>query len=329
MFRKAFLFITTILTATSVATGYDAPDSLKGNVNAQVFLDWFNTAEKYVHVKGLIILDLVPMLFLLVQAVLFFKDGKKIKGIFTVFAVLANLTGVFFVIQYAYPIASQMGGWTPHQLPSDWISLKDQWMKYIGFYALTGILGWLCFLITYFLANGENAVVRRLPRFLNVIKNVLTFILTFILLMGAARLYSFCFFPVSYHISGTTFIEMHRPLDLVIRKIGPVVFAVILSLLILLASLFFIERSRQKGWLIAAAVIFLLADTFIALQYNRPLNDLFLTWTPATIPVNWANLRDEWLGYHLYRDILITLQLSAVLLIYFVPIHRNTKQVLR
>lgn len=311
--------MTTILAATSVSTGYDAPDSLKGTVNASTFLDWFGTAEQYVHVKGLIILDLIPILFLLIQAVLFFKDGKKIKGIFTVLAVLANLIGVFFLIQYAYPIASQITGWTTGKLPSDWISQKDDWLKYIGLYSLMGMLGWLCFVITYFVSEGKNMSVSQLPRFLNIVKNTLAFLLTFILLMGAARLYSFCCFPISYHISGATFIEMHRPLDLVIRKVGPIVFAVMLCLLILLASLFFIEKSKHKAWLIVASIIFLVADTFIALQYNRPLNDLFLTWTPTTIPSNWSSIRDKWLSYHLYRDILITLQFSSILLIYYIP----------
>ncbi len=328
MFKKTFLFITTILAATSVSTGYGATDVLKGSVNAATFLDWFNSAEKYLYVKGLIVFDLIPALFLIIQAVFFFKDRKKIKGLFTVLALLANLIGAFLVIQYAYPIASQIATWTPENIPSDWISLKDNWLSYIDLHGLMGILGWLCFAITYFVSERKNTAVKRLPRFLNFSKNALAFFLTFILGMGAAGLYAFCLFPFQYEISGATFIEMHRPTDLVMRKVGPIMFTFIVSLKVILATLFFIEKSKYKGWLIIAALIFLLCDTFIALQYNRPINDLFLTWTPTTVPNNWASIRDEWLSYHLYRNIFMLLGIISILLTFFVKKEESATQAL-
>ena len=98
MFKNTFLFITAFLVATSASTGYGSTDSLKGNVNAATFLDWFSNAERSLHVKGLIILDLIPILFLIIQVVLFYKDGKKVKGIFAVLALLANLIDVILVM---------------------------------------------------------------------------------------------------------------------------------------------------------------------------------------------------------------------------------------
>ena len=149
------------------------------------------------------------------------------------------------------------------------------------------------------------------------------FILTFLTLLGAAGIYDFIFFPTLYKISGTTFVEMHRPVDLAMRNIGPIIFTIMLSLYGLLAILFFIENSKNKGFLILVAILLLLGNTFVAFQGNRPLNDLFLTWTPTTIPGNWSNLRDEWLSYHIYRDILNTLQLFSILLIYFVSENKS------
>jgi hypothetical protein len=319
MYKKTFLFITTIFVATSATIGYNGQDLFKGTTSITTFLDWFTIAEKYVHVKGLIILDLIPAVFLIVQAILFFKDREKLKGLFTVLSLLANCIGVFIVLQFAYPIASQMSDWTPDTIPSNWISLKDDWIKYIGFYGLSGMIGLLFFLITYFVPAKKNTGLKPLPPFLNVTKNTLAFILTFFLLMGAAGLYDFTFFPTLYKISGTTFIEMHRPVDLAMRNIGPIIFTLMLSFFGLLAILFFIEKSKSKGFLILAAILLLLGNTFVAFQGNRPLNDLFLTWTPTTIPGNWSSLRDEWLSYHLYRDIFNALQLFCILLIYFVP----------
>ena len=61
---------------------YEAVKSELVKQEMDKFLDWFNKAEAQVHVKGLIVLDLIPVLLLLLQAVLFFKEKKKIKGLF-------------------------------------------------------------------------------------------------------------------------------------------------------------------------------------------------------------------------------------------------------
>lgn len=319
MAKKTFLFITTLLVATSASTGYDTTDFLKGAINITTFLDWFNISEKYIHVKGLIVFDLIPVLFLIIQTIIFFKDGKKTKGIFSVLALVANLIGVLFLIQQAYPIASQISIWTIDKLPSNWISVKDDWLKYIGLSGTMGVLGWLFFVITFFVPKTKNTEINRLPGFLNFIKNALALFLTFTLGLSIARLYAFCFFPVSYHISGTTFIEMHHPLDLAIRKAGSIVFVFILTLEVFLSTLFFIEKSKKKAWLIIGVIVFLLCDTFVALHYNRPLNDLFLTWTPTTVPANWSGLRDKWLSYHLFRDIFMLFGFICILLTFFIP----------
>ena len=326
MFKKTFLFITTFLVGLSASIGYNGQDVFKGSTSITSFLDWFNITEHYVHLKGIIILDLIPAVFLIVQIVLFFKDKQKIKGLFAVLSLLANCVGVFIVIQYAYPIAAQMVDWTPDTIPSNWISLKDDWIKYIGFYGLSGVLGLFLFLITYFVPAKENTSIKPLHPFFNVLKNAMLFILTLPSLMGASGVFDFIFFPIGYKISGITFIEMHRPIDLLMRSIGPIMFTIMLSLYSLLAILFLIEKSKTKGFLILAAILLLLGNTFVALQGNRPLNDLFLTWTPSTIPNNWSSLRDEWFSYHLYRNIFNALQLYCILLIYFIPTNKSETQ---
>ncbi len=323
MFKKSFLFITTILVGISASNGYSGQDMFKGPASITTFLDWFNVTEHYVHLKGPIILDLIPAVFLIIQIVFFFKDKQKVKGLFAVLSLLANCVGAFMVIKYAYPIAGQMADWTPDTIPSNWISVKDEWIKYIGFYGLSGVLGLVFFLITYFVPAKKNTSIKPLHPFFNVLKNAMLFVITLPALLGASGVFDVIFFPIGYKISGTTFIEMHRPIDLLMRSIGPIVFTILLSLYGLLTILFFMEKSKIKGFLILAAILFLLANTFVALQGNRPLNDLFLTWTSTTIPSNWSSLRDEWFGYHLIRNIFNELLLFSILLIYFVPVSKN------
>lgn len=326
MFKKTLLFITTFLAALSASTGYDYTDSLKGAVQVTTFLDWFNHAEKYVHARGLLFLDVVPSLFLIMMAIMFFMDGKKVKALLTVLALLLNLVGVFLIVQYADPIASQMTGWTPDSVPGDWITLKDDWIKYIGFHGLLGLVGWICFLTTYFIPAQRSNEGKQLPRFLRFLKNAVLFFLTFSFGLSATRLIGFYLFPTTYDLSGSTFIELHRPLDIAIRSVGPFVFIFISVLYGILASLFFVEGNKRKGWLAVCAYIFLLGDTLIALQGNGPLNDLFLTWTPSTIPENWTSLRDQWLSYHLYRDIFLFLMFTLLFLIHVSPDNRKPSQ---
>ncbi|MDP1842736.1 MAG: hypothetical protein Q8K64_04890 [Sediminibacterium sp.] len=318
MFKKIFLFITTILVGVSASNGYNGQDLFKGSASITSFLDWFNITEHYVHTKGVIFLDLIPAVFLIVQIVLFFKDKQKIKVLFAVLSLLANCIGVFIAIQYAYPIANQMANWTPDTIPSNWISLKDDWINYIGIYGLSGVLGLVFFLITYYVPVKKNTSIKPLHPFLNGLKNAMLFILTLPALLSVSGVFDFFLFPIGYKVSGTTFIEMHRPIDLLMRSIGPVMFTIMLTLYGLLALLFFIEKSKMKGFLILAAILLLLGNTFVAFQGNRPLNDLFLTWTSTTIPSNWSSLRDEWFGYHLYRNIINAVQLYCILLIYYV-----------
>ena len=323
MNKKTFLFITTILVGLSTSIGYNGQDIFKGSTSITSFLDWFNITEQYVHLKGLIILDLIPAIFLIVQAFIFFKDNQKIKGLFAVLSLLANSIGVFIVMQYAYPIAAQMVDWKPDSMPSNWISLKDDWIKYIGLYGLSGVLGLILFLITYYVPAKKDSEIKLLHPSLNVLKNAMLFILTLPALMSVSGVFDLILFPIGYKISGATFIEMHRPVDLLMRSIGPIIFTIMLILYGLLAILFFMEKNKTKGFLIIGAILLLLGNTFIAFQGNRPLNDLFLTWSPTTIPSNWSSLRDEWFSYHLYRNIINTLQLICILLIYFLPKRRK------
>jgi hypothetical protein len=319
MFKKTLLFITTLLVALSTSTGYDSTDALKGSVQVTTFLDWFNHAHKYVQLKGLLVLDVIPALFLIMIAIMFFKEGKKVKALLSVVALLLNMIGVFLVMQYADPIATQMASWTPDNLPGDWISVKDEWIKYVGLNGLFGLVGWICFLVTFFIPARRNAALKPLPRFLNFSKNAILFFLTFSFGLSATRLIGFHLFPSVYDISGITFIELHRPLDIAIRKAGPYVFIFISILFAALATLFFVEGSKRKAWLAIGAYIFLLADTLIALQGNGPLNDLFLSWTPTTLPDNWSRFRDEWLQYHLYRDIFLFLMFTLLFIIHTSP----------
>ncbi len=47
---------------------------------------------------------------------------------------------------------------------------------------------------------------------------------------------------------------------------------------------------------------------------NNPINAQFAAWTPATLPPDWATLRDRWEAYHATSAALATATLVALLL---------------
>ena len=61
----------------------------------------------------------------------------------------------------------------PGTIPSNWISVKDEWIKYIGLYGLSGTVGLVLFLVTYYVPAKENTSIKPFHPFFNVLKNVL------------------------------------------------------------------------------------------------------------------------------------------------------------
>jgi uncharacterized membrane protein len=62
-------------------------------------------------------------------------------------------------------------------------------------------------------------------------------------------------------------------------------------------------RERPAWWWLVAAIglAYMLGIVFFTQQVNLPLNQRTESWTPATLPADWAATRDAWNAANLWR----------------------------
>lgn len=96
-----------------------------------------------------------------------------------------------------------------------------------------------------------------------------------------------------------TFVEAHQGAVRGLNTLLPVMAIAALVLVVVLAVL-----ARSKPMTLAlyvAAALAIVIGGLITRFANQPINDLVMTWTPASLPENWTELRDSWWGWHLVR----------------------------
>ena len=65
------------------------------------------------------------------------------------------------------------------------------------------------------------------------------------------------------------------------------------------------QRQRAWWWLMAATVLaYALGIVWFTREVNLPLNQLTESWTPATLPTDWATVREAWNRANLLRAVL-------------------------
>ena len=82
-----------------------------------------------------------------------------------------------------------------------------------------------------------------------------------------------------------------------------------------LLALAWAERRRGWWWCLALTVAaYALGIVLFTRQVNLPLNHLTESWTPATLPADWAGVRDAWNRANLWRSGLSLALFAASLL---------------
>jgi len=104
-------------------------------------------------------------------------------------------------------------------------------------------------------------------------------------------------------MSANNFIETRHLLDRIIGPaIQPVFYGTLLSSLVMVLT----HLDDPSGIVFITAIIafiLLIADVVITLRGNKPLNQLFNTWTPENYPADWQRGREAWLRYFGYRQV--------------------------
>ena len=71
--------------------------------------------------------------------------------------------------------------------------------------------------------------------------------------------------------------------------------------LILLLWAGYLNQGRARALFLAGGGM-LLFGIVITIAMELPINKAIASWTPATIPANWMELRDRWLRFHTVRS---------------------------
>jgi uncharacterized membrane protein len=76
--------------------------------------------------------------------------------------------------------------------------------------------------------------------------------------------------------------------------------------------LLFRRGSTIAAWLALAGLLLLVAVIAVTLSVEVPIDNKTKTWTPATLPSDWEDLRARWAAFHTLRTFLSLAGLAAV-----------------
>jgi uncharacterized membrane protein len=89
-----------------------------------------------------------------------------------------------------------------------------------------------------------------------------------------------------------------QSIDAVFGKLLPWWWNITLLLLLFAA---YLNQGRTR-WLFLSAGVLLLFGIVITVVIEVPINKQISSWTPASIPPNWMELRERWLSFHNVRS---------------------------
>jgi uncharacterized membrane protein len=97
-----------------------------------------------------------------------------------------------------------------------------------------------------------------------------------------------------------TFVEVGH---LMMADYGPIM-SVLMPVAVvatLVAAALVHKRQATAGYLLLAGFACLLGATAITLLVNVPIDEVMAGWTAATLPPDWAQIRDRWEWFHTLR----------------------------
>lgn len=119
--------------------------------------------------------------------------------------------------------------------------------------------------------------------------------------------------------SPSTFVEVHQGTVRGLNTVLPALAAAALVLVVILAI-----SARQRPsimWLYVIIAGLIVSGGLITRLINQPINAQVMTWTTASLPADWTEIRERWWTWHQVR--LATTAIAQLLLIAAVFIDRK------
>ncbi len=118
-------------------------------------------------------------------------------------------------------------------------------------------------------------------------------------------------------LSAGQYVAMHQMRDKSFRRIMPAIGLVNLGLVVATAT-FGLESGIARTLAFVAAAL-LVADIALTISRQLPLNAQVQSWTDATMPADWSQIRDRWAAQHLIRLALVSTAYVCLLTAVFYP----------
>jgi uncharacterized membrane protein len=92
-----------------------------------------------------------------------------------------------------------------------------------------------------------------------------------------------------------------------IENLGTIMAVLMISAVVIgliAVVLLFRSRSTPAAWLAAIGLLLMIAVMVITLAVEVPIDNLIATWTEATLPADWQEIRARWSAFHTVRTFL-------------------------
>lgn len=148
-------------------------------------------------------------------------------------------------------------------------------------------------------------------------KIILFLTATFVAVPLGGAIVSF-FAPWEYDVSASTFLDWHRHIDYYMSKRGAFIGPPSLILLLTQTMIFWRDKERTKSILVLSTLLLNILGMIIAIKGNVPINQQLQSLQPGTIPANWEQIRNEWLGYHFWRNLTAIIGFLSFMMTFFI-----------
>jgi uncharacterized membrane protein len=99
-----------------------------------------------------------------------------------------------------------------------------------------------------------------------------------------------------------------------IENLGTIMAVLMISAVVIglvTVVLLFRSRSIVAAWLAASGLLLMIAVMVITLAVEVPIDNLIATWTEATLPADWQEIRSRWSAFHTVRTFLSLAAVAA------------------
>jgi uncharacterized membrane protein len=108
-----------------------------------------------------------------------------------------------------------------------------------------------------------------------------------------------------------TFLTDGRHMIANLATVMPVLMISTGALSLIVVILLFRDGATPAAWLALAALVSLVAVTTVTLAVEVPIDNKVKTWTTATLPADWEQIRSRWANFHTLRTFLSLAGLAA------------------